>query len=253
LQNIPTRGDLGREIRKGFIAPRGRRLLSCDYSQIELRILAHLSEDKNLQDAFFKERDIHTRTAASVFGMPEKDITREMRRRAKIINFGIIYGMSPYGLAQELNCTPEEGSLIISSYFETYPGVKDWIDTIVEKAEKEGRTETLLGRKRKIPELASSNFNTREFGKRVAINTPVQGSAADIIKKAMIRIDERLKSESVDAVMLLQIHDELLFEVKQNAVDHATAIIVGEMEHVVKLSVPLVVDVGVGKNWFEAH
>ena len=253
VQNIPTRGDLGREIRKGFIAPRGRKLLSCDYSQIELRVLAHLSGDKNLKDAFFHEHDIHTRTAASVFGMPEADITREMRRRAKIINFGIIYGMSPYGLAQELSISPEEGMVIINSYFKTYPGVKEWIDKIVEEARKQGYTETLFGRKRKIPELASDNFNTREFGKRIAINTPVQGSAADIIKQAMIRIDERLRAESVDAIMVLQIHDELLFEVKQNALDNAIRIIVQEMEHVLDLSVPLVVDVGMGKNWFEAH
>jgi DNA polymerase-1 len=176
-----------------------------------------------------------------------------MRRRAKIVNFGIIYGMSPYGLAQELNCTPEEGHLIINSYFKTYPGVKEWIDRVVEDASKQGCTETMLGRKRRIPELASENFNTREFGKRIAINTPVQGSAADIIKQAMISIDERLKSESVDAVMVLQIHDELLFEVKKDAVEAATRIIVDEMEHVIELSVPLVVDVGVGKNWFEAH
>jgi DNA polymerase-1 len=253
LQNIPARGDLGREIRKGFIAPHGRRLLSCDYSQIELRILAHLSQDKNLQDGFFKKHDIHARTAASVFGLPEADITREMRRRAKIVNFGIIYGMSPYGLAQELNITPEEGAVIINSYFKTYPGVKDWIDRIVEEATQQGCTETLLGRKRKIPELASDNFNTREFGKRIAINTPVQGSAADIIKQAMIRIEERLKAESVDAIMVLQIHDELLFEVKQDAVEDAARIIVEEMEQVLELSVPLVVDVGMGKNWFEAH
>jgi DNA polymerase-1 len=253
LQNIPARGYLGREIRKGFIAPHGRRLLSCDYSQIELRILAHLSQDKNLQDGFFKKHDIHARTAASVFGLPEADITREMRRRAKIVNFGIIYGMSPYGLAQELNITPEEGAVIINSYFKTYPGVKDWIDRIVEEATQQGCTETLLGRKRKIPELASDNFNTREFGKRIAINTPVQGSAADIIKQAMIRIEERLKAESVDAIMVLQIHDELLFEVKQDAVEDATRIIVEEMEQVLELSVPLVVDVGMGKNWFEAH
>lgn len=253
LQNIPARGELGREIRKGFIAPRGRKLLSCDYSQIELRILAHLSGDARLREAFFQEHDIHSRTAASIFGMPEEDITREMRRRAKIVNFGIIYGMSPFGLAQELSITPEEGSLIIDSYFATYPGVKRWIDRIVEDAGKNGCVETLLGRKRKLPELASDNFNTREFGKRAAINTPVQGSAADIIKQAMIRIDRRLRDESVDAAMVLQIHDELLFETGNDAVGDATSIIVEEMEQVVQLSVPLKVDVGVGKNWFESH
>ncbi len=253
LQNIPVRGGLGREIRKGFIAPRGSKLLSCDYSQIELRILAHLSGDEHLKDAFFHKHDIHARTAASVFGIPEKDITREMRRRAKIVNFGIIYGMSPYGLAQELDITPDEGNLIINSYFKTYPGVREWIERIVEEVRTQGYTETLLGRRRRVPEFASDNYNTREFGKRVAINTPVQGSAADIIKQAMIRIDKRLSNESVDATMVLQIHDELLFEVKQEAVDDAIRIVVEEMENVFDLSVPLVVDVGVGKNWFEAH
>jgi DNA polymerase-1 len=185
--------------------------------------------------------------------LPEESITREMRRRAKIVNFGIIYGMSPFGLAQELNITPEEGTVIIDSYFATYPGVKQWIEKVVEDAREKGYIETLMGRKRRIPELASDNFNTREFGKRIAINTPVQGSAADIIKRAMIRIDERLREESVDAVMVLQIHDELLFEVKKDALDNAKKIIIEEMEGVLDLSVPLVVDVGVGKNWFEAH
>ena len=253
LQNIPARGDLGREIRKGFISPRGKKLLSCDYSQIELRILAHISDDENLKDAFYNNLDIHRKTASGIFNIPEEDITREMRRKAKIVNFGIIYGMSPYGLAKELNITPEEGMVIIHSYFDTYPGVKEWIDTVVEETEKRGFTETLLGRRRKVPELKSNNHNLREFGKRIAINTPVQGSAADVIKLAMIRIDERIKKESIGVKMILQIHDELLFEVEKDCVDEAKELIVDEMEKAVELSVPLKVEVGVGNNWFEAH
>ncbi len=253
LQNIPARGDQGREIRKGFIAPRGKKLLSFDYSQIELRVLAHISDDENLKNAFYNELDIHTRTASGIFRIPEENITREMRRRAKVINFGIIYGMSPFGLAQELNITPEDGMVIINAYFNTYPDVKKWIDRIIEETENKGYTETLLGRRRKVPELVSDNYNTKEFGKRIAINTPVQGSAADIIKLAMIRIDERLRKESIDATMILQIHDELLFEADASCLDEAKALIVDEMENAVKLSVPLKVEVGVGNNWYEAH
>jgi len=253
LQNIPVRGILGREIRKGFIAPRHKKLLSCDYSQVELRILAHISGDQNLKYGFHHNLDIHTKTASNIFRIPEKDITKEMRRRAKVINFGIIYGMSPYGLAQELNITPEEGMVIINSYFNTYPGVKRWIDTIIEETKQKGIAETILGRKRRIPEIKSKDYNTREFGKRIAINTPVQGSAADIIKVAMVRLDERIRKESIDALMVLQIHDELLFEVDESSIDKVSKIIVNEMENAFPLSVPLKVDVGVGDNWYDAH
>ncbi len=253
LQNIPARGDMGRTIRKGFIAPKGKRLLSCDYSQIELRILAHLSQDENLKEAFFNDVDIHRRTASSIFQIPEDGITREMRRRAKIVNFGIIYGMSPYGLAKELMITPEEGMSVINMYFDTYPKVKEWIDNITKKAEDKGYTETLMGRKRRIVELQSKNFNTREFGKRIAVNTPVQGSAADIIKRAMINIDKRLRKGLIDATMILQVHDELLFEVNSTCIDEAKELIVYEMENAVQLSVGLKVDAGIGNNWFEAH
>ncbi len=253
LQNIPARGDLGREIRKGFIAPKRKKLLSCDYSQIELRILAHVSDDENLKNAFFNELDIHTKTASSIFKITEENITREMRRRAKIINFGIIYGMSPYGLAQELNITPEEGMVIINSYFDTYPEVKEWINTIIEETKQKGFTETLLGRRRRVTELKSKAYNIREFGKRIAINTPIQGSAADIIKLAMIRIDERIRNESINATMVLQIHDELLFEVDERHIAEAKALIANEMENAIQLSVPLKVEIGIGNNWLEAH
>jgi DNA polymerase-1 len=253
LQNIPVRAGQGKEIRKGFIAPEGKSLLSCDYSQIELRVLAHVSNDENLKDAFYHDVDIHRRTASRIFRIPEEDITSEMRRKAKVVNFGIIYGMSPFGLAQELNIKPEEGGVIIDTYFNTYPEVKEWIDSIIDQTEERGYTETLMGRKRTIPELQSKNRNTREFGKRIAINTPIQGSAADIIKKAMIDIDEELRKGSIDAKMILQIHDELLFEVGENHVEDAQRLIVGKMEKAADLSVPLKVDVGVGKNWFEAH
>jgi DNA polymerase-1 len=253
LQNIPAKGELGREIRKGFMGEKGWKLLSCDYSQIELRILAHISDDSELKRAFFEGTDIHSRTASSIFRIPEEDIIREMRRRAKVVNFGIVYGMSPYGLAKELNITPEEAMVIISSYFDTYKGVKEWIDKVVNQTREKGYTETLLGRKRKVPELESDNRNRREFGKRIAINTPIQGSAADIIKVAMIRIDKKLKKSYSQAHMLLQIHDELLFEIKKDYVDEAIEMITYEMEHAVELSVPLKVDVGVGDNWYEAH
>jgi DNA polymerase-1 len=203
--------------------------------------------------AFSNDIDIHRRTASSIFQIPEKGITREMRRRAKIVNFGIIYGMSPYGLAKELTITPEEGMRIINMYFATYPKVKEWIDNITEKAKDKGYTETLMGRKRRIVELQSKNFNTREFGKRIAVNTPVQGSAADIIKRAMINIDKRLRKELIDATMILQVHDELLFEVNSTCIDEVEELIVCEMENAVQLSVGLKVDAGVGKNWFEAH
>jgi len=253
LQNIPARGELGREIRKGFISPPGKKLLSCDYSQIELRILAHISDDANLKDAFFNDIDIHTKTASGIFRIAEENITREMRRRAKIINFGIIYGMSPYGLGQELGILPEEGMVIINSYFDTYPEVKEWIDRVSEETEQKGFAETLLGRRRMVPELKSKSFNTREFGKRIAMNTPIQGSAADIIKLAMLRLDERLRKESIGAKMLLQIHDELLFEIEEGCIEEAKDIIVNEMENAHPLSVPLKVEVGIGDNWFEAH
>ncbi|TES91174.1 MAG: DNA polymerase I, partial [Candidatus Cloacimonadota bacterium] len=252
LQNIPARGELGREIRKGFISPPGKKLLSCDYSQIELRILAHISDDANLKDAFFNDIDIHTKTASGIFRIAEENITREMRRRAKIINFGIIYGMSPYGLGQELGILPEEGMVIINSYFDTYPEVKEWIDRVSEETEQKGFAETLLGRRRMVPELKSKSFNTREFGKRIAMNTPIQGSAADIIKLAMLRLDERLRKESIGAKMLLQIHDELLFEIEEGCIEEAKDIIVNEMENAHPLSVPLKVEVGIGDNWFEA-
>ncbi len=253
LQNIPARGELGREIRKGFISSPGKKLLSCDYSQIELRILAHISDDANLKDAFFNDIDIHTKTASGIFRIAEENITREMRRRAKIINFGIIYGMSPYGLGQELGILPEEGMVIINSYFDTYPEVKEWIDRVIEETEQKGFAETLLGRRRMVPELKSKSFNTREFGKRIAMNTPIQGSAADIIKLAMLRLDERLRKESIGAKMLLQIHDELLFEIEEGCIEEAKDIIVNEMENAHPLSVPLKVEVGIGDNWFEAH
>ncbi|OQX55042.1 MAG: DNA polymerase I [Candidatus Cloacimonas sp. 4484_209] len=253
LQNIPARGELGREIRKGFIAPDGKSILSCDYSQIELRILAHISGDKQLINAFQNDMDIHTITASSIFRLPEENITREMRRRAKIVNFGIIYGMSPYGLAQQLSITPEEGMVIINSYFSTYEGVKNWIDAIIEETVQKGFTETLFGRKRNVPELKSKNYATREFGKRIAINTPIQGTAADIIKLAMIRIDKKIREESIKARMVLQIHDELLFEVDNDCINEVREMVKDEMENVFQLSVPLKVDIGVGNNWFEAH
>jgi DNA polymerase-1 len=252
LQNIPVRTDLGRRIREAFVAPPGTVLLSADYSQIELRILAHLSGDQNLLDAFSKGEDIHGRTASQVFGAGEK-VDPELRRRAKVINFGIIYGMSAYGLSKELGISPGEASGMIEDYFAAYSGVREYMDGLLEKAKEEGFVTTLFNRRRNLPELDSSNPNTRQLGERMAINTPIQGTAADVIKLAMLRVDEVLKKDMPDTRMILTVHDELIFEVPEKDVEKASGLISGIMEGVVDLDVPLVVDVGWGENWAKAH
>ena len=248
LQTIPIRGELGREIRKAVIAEQGFKILSCDYSQIELRILAHFTGDKRLRLAFIEGRDVHSETAAIIFGVPQSDVTGEMRRVAKVVNFGLMYGMSPYGLAKELNISQAEAQAFIDSYFAEFSGVKEWVESITDFAKQNGYVETLFGRRRAVPELLVKG--TEEYGRRVAINTPIQGTAADIIKKAMIEIDKLLKDRKTR--MILQIHDELLFEIaegEEGLMDEIKHI----MEHVVQLDVPLVVDANIGKNWAEAH
>lgn len=252
LQNIPIRGDLGRKIRSAFIAEEGI-LLSADYNQIELRILAHLSEDAHLMEAFKRGEDIHAQTAAQIFGLMKEDITSEMRRVAKTVNFGIIYGISPFGLSVNLGVSQTEAKRYIDRYFEHYQGVRQFIDQTLEVATRQGYVTTLFHRRRDIPELSSKNRNTRGSGERLAINTPIQGSAADIIKLAMIAIDRRMRQEAVSAKMILQVHDELIFEVPEAEVTLMREMATQMMEEVVRLKVPLKVNVGVGENWGEIH
>jgi DNA polymerase-1 len=253
LQNIPVRTDEGRRIREAFVPPEGMVLLSADYSQIELRILAHLSDDPNLLEAFGSGEDIHARTARQVLGADDQAVEPELRRRAKVINFGIIYGMSAYGLSKELGVAPGEAAGIIEDYFDIYSGVREFTDRILQQAREKGYVQTLLDRRRYLPELVSKNPNVRQYGERMAVNTPIQGTAADLIKMAMLRIHERLEGEALGARMLLQVHDELVFEVPEGDAGKTGSFISEVMESVMDLKVPLVVDVGWGKNWAEAH
>ena len=252
LQNIPVRGEEGPKIRKAFIPEEGWLFLSADYSQIDLRVLAHYSEDETLIEAFKRGEDIHRRTAAEIFGVPPEKVTPEMRRMAKTINFGIVYGMSPYGLAKELKIGRREAKAFIERYFERYPGVKRYMERIVEEAREKGYVQTLFGRKRPLPDIKSPNRAAREFAERTAINTPIQGTAADIIKLAMIRIDQILRERGFKTRMLLQVHDELLFEVPPEELEEIEEIVRQQMEGVVTLKVPLEVNLAVGKNWAEA-
>jgi DNA polymerase-1 len=253
LQNIPVRGRWGTRIREAFIAEEDHLLLSADYSQIELRILAHLSNDKGLIRIFNEDRDIHSMTASELFGLPEEMVDAEMRRRAKTVNFGIVYGISPYGLSKELQIGTDEAKQYIETYFVRHEGVRRYIDEQIRQATEKGYVTTIFNRKRPIPELKSKNKTTRQLGERLAMNTPIQGSAADIIKVAMINIHKRLKKEGLMTRMLLQVHDELLFEVPVKEVDNVRRLVKDEMEGAVSLSVPLKVDIGIGRNWAEAH
>ena len=249
LQNIPVRTELGREIRAAFVARPGWALVKADYSQVELRILAHLSGDKVLTDAFLKGEDIHTRTAAEVFGVPPLLVGAEERRRAKAVNFGIVYGLSPFGLSKQLGIPGADARDYIDAYFTLYSGVKTFIDKAIARVRKTGQTRTMFGRLRPIPDIDSKNPNQRGFAERTAINSPIQGSAADLIKLAMIRVDRRLREEGRRSLMLLQVHDELLFEAPDDEVADLAAMVKTEMENVEKLAVPLVVDVKKGPNW----
>ncbi|NOY64987.1 MAG: DNA polymerase I [Nitrospirae bacterium] len=253
LQNIPIRGELGRLIRAAFVADEGYYLLSADYSQIELRILAHLSGDQGLIDAFKRGEDIHTRTASELFGVSERDVTAEMRRVAKTVNFGIVYGISAYGLSESIGTSVEEAQSYIERYFNTHEGVRHYIERIIEMAKKHGYVKTLFGRKRAIPELNAASVHQRNLGERLAMNTPVQGTAADIIKLAMISIHRRIRERNLKSRLILQVHDELLLEVKENELDEIKDIVKEEMEGVIRLDVPLTVEIGFGKDWAEAH
>jgi DNA polymerase-1 len=251
LQNIPVRGELGKEVRQAFIAPAGSYLLAADYSQIDLRCLAHLSQDKSLVDAFRRDEDIHAATAAQVFGVKPQAVTTDMRRVAKTVNFGVIYGMSDYGLEQATGLSREEAAQFIIAYFEKYPGVKKYLESTKEKARKSGYVQTILGRRRSIPEINSSNRQVREAAERMAINMPVQGTSADIIKVAMINLDREIAKRRLASKMLLQVHDELIFEVPQVELEEMRRLAPEIMSTALKLSVPLKVDIKAGKNWSE--
>jgi DNA polymerase-1 len=253
LQNIPIRTEMGRRIREAFIAEEGWLLLFADYSQIELRILAHLSDDLALIGSFHRGEDIHKETAARIFATPPELVTADLRRMAKTINFGIIYGMSPYGLSAELRVSQAEAKRHIEDYFSHYKGVKAFLERVLEEAKASGCVKTLFGRRRQIPHLQSSDPATRQTGERMAINTPIQGSAADLIKKAMVGVHGRMKREGYSAKMILQVHDELVFEVPEVERSRMEVLVREEMERVIDLKVPIQVDIGVGKNWREAH
>jgi DNA polymerase-1 len=253
LQNIPIRSEEGKRIRQTFISDPGNILVSADYSQIELRVLAHYSGDESLINSFKNDEDVHRTTAAEIFGVEAAEVSSEMRRQAKMINFGIAYGMSPFGLAQRLRISTRIARAAIDRYFERFRGVRLFIDEAVRRAHDLGYAETLLGRRRAIPELQSRNYSIRQFGERLAINTPIQGTAADLIKKAMVDISVRLQKEQFGAKMLLQVHDELLFEIAGEKREPVVELIRQAMEDVWVLDVPLKVEIGWGRNWTEAH
>jgi len=253
LQNIPIRTEVGREIRQAFIAEQGASLLSADYSQIELRVLAHMSGDPALIKTFQNDEDVHTRTASEIFGLEPEEVTPEMRRKAKAVNFGIIYGISAFGLARDIGVSNAEAKRYIDNYFARYPKVREFIDRTIDDGKTNGSVTTLFGRRRFVPELSSSAVAVRNFGERMAVNTPIQGTAADLIKLAMINIQARLAREDLASKMILQVHDELIFEVPDLEIERMKTLVREEMEGVLTLSIPIKVDMGVGKNWDEAH
>ena len=252
LQNIPIRTERGKEIRKAFVPSRPDGVIvSADYSQIELRILAHVANEEAMIAAFRSGEDIHTMTAARVFGLEPSAVTPELRKRAKAVNFGILYGMGEYSLSEDLGISRAEAKRYIESYLAGFPSISAYLDGIKEQARRDGYVTTMFGRKRRIAELASSNKNLQHFGERVAMNSPIQGSSADIIKIAMINVSRKLKESGLDARLILQVHDELLIEARRKDADKAAEILQTEMENAVALSVPLVAEVSVGENWFD--
>ena len=253
LQNLPIRSERGQLIRQAVIPDEGCLFLSADYSQIELRLMAHFSQDPHMVEAFRSGQDVHATTAAKIFGVTIEEVTKEQRRQAKTANFGIIYGISAFGLAQQLDCSRSEAKALIDGYFAAFPGVIDYIERQKELARQQGYAVTLFGRKRYLPDIVSHNATVRSFAERNAVNSPIQGTAADIIKMAMVGISNRLKAEGLQAKMIMQVHDELNFNVPVNEVDRVKEIVVSEMQNVVHLTVPLIADCGVGENWLEAH
>jgi DNA polymerase-1 len=253
LQNIPIRTALGRRIRSGFVAEEGNVLVGADYSQVELRLLAHLSGDAELIRRFREGDDIHAATAAALFGVDAAGVTAEQRRRAKVINFGILYGMSPFGLSRELGIGGKEAKAYIDHYFERYPGVRDYIEETKVNARKNGYVSTLMGRRRFLKDIDSGNRVLREAAERMAVNTPIQGSAADLIKLAMIRADREFRERGMKARLILQVHDELIVEAPKAEAGEAERVLAGAMEGAAKLSVPVTVSVSRGKHWGEIH
>lgn len=246
------RTELGAQIRKMFIARPGWVLVDADYSQIELRLLAHMAGDEKMIESFRSGEDIHARTASQVFGLPVEEITGELRRRAKAVNFGIVYGISGFSLAQDIGVSRQEASDYMEKYLETFSGVRAYMDRVKEQAKKAGYVATLLGRRRWLPELKSSNYNLRSFGERVALNMPIQGTAADVMKLAMIRVAARLKAEGLRARLVLQVHDELIVECPQEETEQVKALLTQEMEGAGQFSVPLVAEAGAGHSWAQA-
>ena len=253
LQNIPVRTQLGAQLRKVFVPKDGSVFVDADYSQIELRVLAHVSDDENLIDAYNSAEDIHAITASKVFHVPLEEVTPQLRRNAKAVNFGIVYGISSFGLTQRLSISRQEAQEYISQYFETYPGVKAYLDGSVASAKEKGYSVTMFGRRRPVPELKESNFMRRQFGERVAMNAPIQGAAADIIKIAMRRVDRRLRRENLRSRLVLQIHDELLVETARDEEEQVRTILREEMVGAAMLGVKLEIDMHAGQNWYEAH
>ena len=253
LQNIPVRDEEGKEVRKAFVADEGCVFLSADYSQVELRIMAHLSDDEHLKEAFMSGEDIHAATASKIFQTPLNEVTKDMRRKAKTANFGIIYGISAFGLSERLGIARAEAKQLIDGYFESFPGVARYIEQCKANAREKGYVETLFHRRRYLPDILSQNANVRQFAERNAVNAPIQGTAADIIKLAMIAVHEKMKEQGLRSQMILQVHDELNFNVPKEEVETMRKLVKECMESAVTLSVPLVADVGVGENWLEAH
>ena len=253
IQNIPVRTEIGRNFRKFFTAGEGKLLADADYSQIELRVLASLADDKVMIETFRENRDIHTETAASVFGQPIEWVDADMRRKAKAVNFGIVYGIGAFSLAKDIGTSVKEAKEYIDGYLKHFSGVRDYMAKVTESAERDGYAVTMFGRRRFIPEILAANKTVKALGKRIAMNTPIQGTAADIIKIAMIKVYRRLKKELPEARLILQVHDELIVEAPEAAAEKAAAILSEEMQNAVKLAVPLTVDAKTGKTWFDAH
>jgi DNA polymerase-1 len=253
LQNIPVRDAMGKEVRKAFIPDEGHILLSADYSQIELRIMAHLSQDPNLVQAFLDGEDIHAATAAKIFHKEIGEVTSDERRAAKTANFGIIYGISAFGLAERLGCSRSEAKQLIDGYFESYPNVKQYMEQSIATARENGYTQTIFKRRCPLPDINSHNAVVRGYAERNAINSPIQGSAADIMKIAMIKVDNRMRHEGFKSRMILQVHDELIFTVLPEEKEALQALVLEEMQSAAQLAIPLIADVGWGKNWLEAH
>ena len=252
MQNIPVRTELGRVMRKVFVPRDGQHVLvDADYSQIELRVLAHMAGERNMIDAFLKGEDIHARTAAEVYGVPLDEVTPQMRSSAKAVNFGIVYGISDFGLARNIGISRKEAAAFIETYFARYPRIKAYMDDCVRLGHEQGYVTTLLGRRRNLPELSSSNYQTRSFGERAAMNTPIQGTAADIIKIAMVRVAKAMRDEGLQARLILQVHDELIVDAPLQEAEQVSQLLKREMENAVTMQVPLTAEVKMGKSWYE--